>query len=173
MRNDKEGNYDILITTEKIKSRIKELAKRIEQDYKDKEPLFVCVLKGAFIFCSDIIREIDLPISVEFVKISTYKGKSKDKSPEIFDDINVKDKDIIILDEIIDSGETAKFLREYFLSQGAKSVNLCILLIKERKRKLHLLPRYVGFEIPDVFVAGYGLDYNERYREFPFIIRIL
>ena len=164
--------YNIIITTKEIKAKVKELAKQIEQDYKGKKPVFICVLKGAFVFCADIIREIHLPLSVEFVKVSTYKGKSKDKTPEIFDNIDVKDKDVIILDEIIDSGETAKFLRDYFFSQGAISVNLCILLMKKRNRKTHLSPAYTGFEIPDIFVAGYGLDYNEKHRELPFIIKI-
>jgi len=164
--------YNILITEKEIRAKVKELAKRIEQDYKGKSPVFICVLKGAFVFCADIIREIHLPLNIEFVKISTYKGKSKNKTPEIFDNIDVKDRDVIIIDEIIDSGETAKFLLDFFFSKGASSVNFCILLIKKRNRKTHLSPAYIGFEIQDIFVAGYGLDYNERYRELPFITKV-
>ena len=167
-----DGGYDVLLGEEDINKRIKELAEEIEKDYRDKVPTFICILKGAFIFCADIIRKIHLPLNIEFVKISTYKGKFKNKTPEVIDNVDVRNKDIIILDEIVDSGETAKYLSDLFLSREAKSVKICALLIKKRKRKIDISPDYIGFQIPDIFVAGYGLDYNEKYRELPFIIKI-
>jgi len=127
--------------------------------------------KGAFVFCADLIRYLHIPLRVEFVKISTYKGKMKTKAPVITDDVQVSGEDIIIVDEIIDSGETLLSLKKYFMKNGANSVKLCVLLVKENETR-KVAPDYYGFNITDVFVAGYGLDYNERYRELPYIIEV-
>ena len=161
----------ILIDQESIRHRIKELGKRITLDYKDKKPVFVGILKGAFIFLADLVREIELDVEFDFVVVSLYRGE---KNPdviflerEVLTDL--KGRDVILVDEILDTGRTFSFLMEHIKNKGAKSVKTCVFLKKNKKRKVDIHPDYWGFEIPDVFVVGYGLDYKERYRNLPYV----
>jgi len=161
----------ILIDRDRIEERVRELGKEITADYKDKYPVFVGILKGAFIFLADLVRNVNLDAEFDFVVVSLYKGK---KSPgmiilerEVLTDLS--SRDVIIVDEILDTGKTLEFLINHIKEKGARSIKTCILLSKKKKRKVSIKTDYVGFEIEDKFVVGYGLDYNQRYRNLPFV----
>ncbi len=162
----------ILITEEQIKKRVKELAKEIDRDYEGKEPLIISVLSGSYMFTADIMREISLPLSVNFIYASSYgEGTSSSGKVEIhgvkgFDPVG---KDIIIVEDIIDSGRTLSEITKYLKECGACSVEICTFLDKPSRRVVDIKGKYTGFEIPDEFVVGYGLDYAYKYRQFPFV----
>uniref|UniRef100_A0A7C4U795 Hypoxanthine phosphoribosyltransferase n=1 Tax=candidate division WOR-3 bacterium TaxID=2052148 RepID=A0A7C4U795_UNCW3 len=164
-----EEKIEILLDENKIKEKVKELGEKITEEYKDKRPVFIGVLKGAFMFLADLVRNVKIEIDFDFVVVSLYKGE-KEKSilvleREVLTDL--KDRDVLIVDEILDSGKTLSFLIEHIKGKGARSVKTCVLL---RKKKDALIePDFYGFEIPDKFVIGYGLDYKEKYRNLPFV----
>ncbi|AYO31882.1 MAG: hypoxanthine phosphoribosyltransferase [Thermoanaerobacteraceae bacterium] len=170
MQNDIEK---ILISEEQIRNRLKELGKRITEDYRDKDNfLLVGVLKGAIIFMSDLIRHIDLPLQVDFMAISSY-GASTESSGvvRILKDLeeNVEGKNLLIVEDIIDSGLTLSYMYNILKSRKPASIKICTLLDKPSRRKADIKVDYLGFEIPDYFVVGYGLDYGEKYRNLPYI----
>ncbi|HHW03597.1 MAG TPA: hypoxanthine phosphoribosyltransferase [Thermoanaerobacterales bacterium] len=170
MHNDIEK---ILISEEQIKNRLKELGKQITEDYRDKENfLLVGVLKGAIIFMSDLIRHIDLPLQVDFMAVSSY-GASTESSGvvRILKDLeeNVEGKNLLIVEDIIDSGLTLSYMHSILKSRKPASIKICSLLDKPSRRKIDIKVDYLGFEIPDYFVVGYGLDYDEKYRNLPYI----
>jgi hypoxanthine phosphoribosyltransferase len=162
-----EEKIEILLDENKIKEKVKELGEKITEEYKDKKPVFIGVLKGAFMFLADLVRNVK--IDIDFDVVSLYKGE-KEKcllvlEREVLTDL--KDRDVLIVDEILDSGKTLSFLIEHIKGKGARSVKTCVLL---RKKKDALIePDFYGFEIPDKFVIGYGLDYKEKYRNLPFV----
>ncbi|MBR1969950.1 MAG: hypoxanthine phosphoribosyltransferase [Clostridia bacterium] len=162
----------ILITEEEIKKRVKELAKEIDRDYEGKEPLIVSVLSGSYMFTADIMREISLPLSVNFIYASSYgsgtasSGKVEIHGVKGFDPVG---KDIIIVEDIIDSGRTLSEITKQLKECGANSVEICTFLDKPSRRVVDIKGKYTGFEIPDEFVVGYGLDYAYKYRQFPFV----
>ena len=161
----------ILIDQESIKQKIKELGKKITEDYKGKKPVFVGVLKGAFIFLADLVREVKIDVEFDFVVVSLYRGE---KNPDVIileREVltELEGRDVILVDEILDTGRTFSFLIDHIKAKGAKSVKTCVFLKKKKKRRVEIEPDYCGFEIPDVFVVGYGLDYKERYRNLPYV----
>lgn len=163
----------VLISEEELMAKVKELGKRISEDYKDKEDvLLIGVLKGAFIFMADLIRCIDIPLQVDFMAVSSY-GASTESSGvvRILKDLeqHVEGKNILIVEDIVDSGLTLSYLRKLLISRKPKSVKICSLLDKPSRRKVDLKVDYLGFEIPDDFVVGYGLDFDEKYRNLPHI----
>lgn len=167
-------NYTIetLISREKVESRIKELAKLIETDYKEKDLICVGLLKGSVMFLSDLIKEISLPLQIDFMNVSSYGSEttSSGNVKVIKDtDIDVRGKDVLIVEDIIDTGITLEYVIGMFKTKGVASVKTCTLLSKPERRKIDVKVDYIGFEVPDKFVIGYGLDYAQKYRNLPYI----
>lgn len=156
----------LLISESQIKKRIKVLANKINEDYKGKNPIFIGILNGCYVFMADLLREIELDVEVDFVKIRSYEGDSSTGTIKFRKDIsaNINGRDIIIVEDIIDSGFTINFLVNRLRNSGPKSVAVATALFKNEVAKLDFDVDYVGFEIPPEFVVGYGLDYNEKYR---------
>ena len=165
-------NLERLISEEQIKERIKELGEQIARDYEDKNPLLIGVLKGACIFISDLLRAIDIKLGIEFMAISSY-GSSTRTSGEVRIikdlDVPIEGRDILVIEDIVDTGLTLSYLLANLESRGATSVKLVALLDKHERRLREVEINYLGFPIPDAFVVGYGLDFAERYRNLPFI----
>lgn len=168
----KEDILEILITEQQLKDKVAQLGKIISKDYRSKEPVLIGVLKGAVIFVSDLIRNMDIPLTIDFMAISSY-GMSTHSSGvvKILKDLDksIQDKDVIIIEDIIDSGLTLSYLKRNLMEKGPKSIRICALLDKPERRKTDVKVDYIGFEIPDKFVVGYGLDYAGKYRNLPFI----
>lgn len=169
MKNDVKS---VLYSEVQLKERVKAIADQISADYKDKELLLVGVLKGANVFMCDLMREISFPIQIDFIAASSY-GHSTESSGvvKILKDLDfsIEGKHVLIVEDIIDTGLTLKYLTENFHSRGPKSLEICTLLDKPERRIAKLDVKYVGFEIPDEFIVGYGIDYAEKYRNLPYI----
>lgn len=163
----------ILITEDEIAKRIKELGEEITNDYKDKEDILIIgVLKGSVIFLSDLIRNINLPVKMDFMIVSSYaNGAVSSGSINIKKDIDtdIKGKHVIIAEDIIDSGITLSNLYKVLLEREPKSLKICTLLDKKERREAEIDVDYIGFDIPNEFIIGYGLDYAENYRNIPYI----
>lgn len=161
-----------LISQKEIEAKVVELAKKIEKDYENQELLVVGVLKGAFVFVSDLVRNINLDLSLDFMAVSSY-GMSTQSSGvvKINKDIemDITGKNVIIVEDIIDTGLTLKYIKEYLSGKNAKSVRICTLLDKPSRRKCDVEVDYIGFEIEDLFIVGYGIDCKEKYRNLPYI----
>lgn len=169
MQNDIK---EILITEEQIKARTKELGEQITEHYKGKDLVVVGVLKGCVIFLSDLVREIKLPLTMDFMVVSSYGNSTKSSGVvRIIKDLekDIQGKDVLIIEDIVDSGLTLSYLMEYLKSRNANSVKVCSLLDKPERRKAKVDIDFIGFHIPDEFVIGYGLDYAEVYRNLPFV----
>jgi len=162
----------ILISQDEIKEKVKELGQLITKDYKDKDLMVIGILKGCVVFLSDLIREINLPLTMDFMVVSSYGSSTKSSGVvRIVKDLekDIAGKDILIIEDIVDTGLTLSYLVEYLKSRNASSVKICTLLEKPDRRKAEVDLEYVGFHIPDEFVVGYGLDYAELYRNLPFV----
>ena len=161
----------ILVTKEEIAAKVAELGKKISADYAGKEPVFVCILKGAAIFFSDLIREVDLPLSTDFMALSSYGSATKTSGVvRVLKDLDkdILNKDVIIVEDIVDTGVTLNYIRSMLMHRGAASIRIAALLDKTARRKVpDLKVDYVCFNIPDAFVVGYGLDYSQTYRNLP------
>ncbi len=169
IQDDMKGIY---FTEQQIREKVKELGARITQDYRDKNPLIVGVLKGAFVFMADLVREIDTPCNLDFIVASSYgMGSETSGDVNITKDVGqtVEGRDVLLVEDILDSGVTLSSLSCIFSDRGARSVKLCALLSKPERRRVEINADYLGFEIEDEFVVGYGLDYAERYRNLPYI----
>ena len=166
-------NLEVMYTADEIRGRINELGRKITLDYKDSELVLVGVLKGSRVFMADLMREIDLPLAIDFMSVSSYKnGTVSSGDVEILKDLThpIRGKDVLICEDIIDTGLTLFRLMEILGSRGAKSIRIATLLDKPEPRvKKDLVVDYVGFQIPNKFVVGYGLDAANRYRNLPFI----
>ena len=162
----------ILITEEEIQAKVKELGERISCDYEGKELVLVGVLKGAAVFLSDLIRHITIPVTYDFVAISSY-GMTTSTSGvvRIVKDLDesVESKHVLIVEDIVDTGLTLKYLIEFLRSRDVASLKVCALLDKPSRRKVEVPLHYVGFTVPDVYLVGYGLDYNQKYRNLPYV----
>ena len=161
---------ELLLTREQIAQRVAELGAQITRDYQGKDLMVICILKGAVVFFVDLIREIQLPMSMDFMAISSYGNSTKSSGVvRILKDLDkpVEGKDILIVEDIVDSGMTLSFLRDNLSSRGAASLRIATLLDKPDRRRVSLSVDYCGFVIPDAFVVGYGLDYAEKYRNLP------
>lgn len=160
-----------LLTREEVEKRIKELAKEIEKDYCGKDLLVIGLLKGSIMFMSDLIKEMDLPVMIDFMSVSSYSGTTSTGVINVLKDtdISVKDKDVLIVEDIIDTGLTLSHVKKLLEDRGAKSLKICTLLDKPSRRTIEMKGDYVGFEIPDEFVVGYGLDYDQHYRNLPYV----
>ena len=162
----------IIVSEEEIRGIISRIANEITRDYAGKKLLICGILKGCFIFIADLVRQIEIPIEVSFIKASSY-GAGKEagdiKITEFIELDNYKDYDILIVDDILDTGNTFYFLDKYLKDRGFKSVNFCALLDKPERRQSPAEAKYTGKQIENEFVVGYGLDFNEKYRNLPFV----
>lgn len=168
---EKLKDLKILISEEELHKRIKELAKQIYEDYKGEELTFICILKGSIFFTVDLSKEMPCDINFEFIRVSSYHGQNSTGVIEMKVELqgDIKGKDVIIIEDIIDTGRTLSYLMEYLRSKGPKSLKICSLLDKKERRVCKMDADYVGFDIPDKFVLGYGLDVDEKYRNLPYI----
>lgn len=158
---------EVLISEEDLQARIAELGKQIASDYADREPLLIAVLKGAFIFMGDLCRAIEVPLEVDFMAVSSYGASTKSSGVVriVKDlDIDLSGRHVIIVEDIVDSGLTLRYLRRTLQARGPASLEVCALFSRDGNDAESLDLRYVGFEIPDAFIVGYGLDVAERYR---------
>ncbi len=172
------GSFKPLFTELQIRHRTAQLAGQIAEDYRGKDIVAVIVLKGAFMFAADLLRrlyDMGLNPDVDFIRAASYGDSSKSSSRiEISLDVSseLKDRSVLIMDDIIDTGRTLAHLHEHLAAKGADVIRSCVLLDKPSRREVEFQPDYTGFEIPDVFVVGYGMDYAERYRYLPFITTV-
>lgn len=165
-----EEKIEVMLSAEKIEERIKEMAETISKDYEGKRPLLIGVLKGAIIFLSDLIRHIKVPVEIDFMAVSSYGADTTSSGVvRIQKDLeqSITGKDVIIVEDIVDTGLTLNYLYDNLASRGPRSLKVVTLLDKPERRKVKFDPDYCGFEIPDRFVIGYGLDYGENYRQLP------
>lgn len=163
----------ILISEEEINGIVTKMAEDISRDYAGKNLLLLGILKGSVVFMGELMKRVSIPVQIDFMKVSSYGSSTKSSGViDIILDIRRKDIDkcdILIVEDIIDSGKTLSYLAKYLKQKGAKSVKTCTLLDKPSRREVDFKSDYVGREIPDLFVVGYGLDYNENYRALPFV----
>jgi hypoxanthine phosphoribosyltransferase len=165
----------VLITKAQIQKKVKELAESLSRDYsKNDYIILICNLKGAFIFLADLCRKITVPLCIDFIATSSYEGTESTENVRIIKDLkmNIMGKDIIIVEDIVDTGYTLAYIIEYLKLHHPKSIKVCTLLDKKCKRKVEIPIDYTGFIIDNRFVVGYGLDYNERYRELEYIAEL-
>ena len=162
---------EVLYSEEEIRAKVKELGERITEDYKGKKLFLLGILKGCVPFMSDIMRSIDLELEYDFMDVSSYQGTRSMGEVRILKDIStsIVDKDILIVEDIIDTGVTLSYLTKILKSRGARSIEIVTMLSKPSRRKVELPVKYNGYEIDDHFVIGYGMDYNERFRGLPYI----
>lgn len=169
MQNDIK---EILITSEQIKEKVEQLGVQLSKEYKGRNPLVICVLKGAFIFMSDLVKEITVPMELDFMAVSSYGASTKSSGEvKIIKDLDtsVEGREILIVEDIIDSGLTLSYLVDVLERRKVKSVKIVTLFDKPARRTVNLQADWSGFLIPDEFIVGYGLDYGEKYRNLPYI----
>lgn len=163
---------DILLTGEQIQQRVQELGKQISEDYAGRNPLLVGVLKGVLFFMADLLREITIPVEVDFMAITSYSAEARDQGfvRMVKDlEIPVTGRHVIFVEDVIDTGLTLNFLLRNLRSQKPASLEVCVLFNKPERRLIDVPVRYLGFDLPDKFVVGYGLDHQERFRNLPFV----
>lgn len=166
---NKDVDY-LLYTAEEIRQRVAELGKQITEDYAGKEPLFVGILKGSFVFMADLVRAVDLPSEVDFMQVSSYgSGTTTTGAVKIIQDLSksIEGKDLIIVEDILDTGVTLTYLTQFLRDRKPASIRIVALLDKVDRRTTDIKADYAGFVIPDAFVVGYGLDYDQKYRCLP------
>lgn len=176
MLNTTPSLYDdvaeVLISEEQIQQRIAELAARIQSDFAGEQILIIAVLKGALLFLADLIRHIDLPLAIDFLAVSSYgSGTESSGVVRILKDLDetIEQRHVIIVEDIVDSGRTLDYLLRMLRQRNPTTLHVCTLLDKRDRREIEVPIDYVGFEVPDAFVVGYGLDFAEHYRQLPFI----
>lgn len=162
----------VMLSEEAVDKRIQQIGEEISRDYAGRQIHLVCVLKGGSFFMCELAKRITVPVSLDFMSVSSYGSSTKSSGVvKIIKDLDepLKDKEVIVVEDIVDSGRTLSYLLEILQSRGPKSLKLCTLLDKPERRVANVTVDYTGFEIPDEFVVGYGLDYNQRYRNLPYI----
>ena len=170
--NMKEDVLRVLLSEDEIREKVRELGGKITADYKNSNLMLVTVLKGAVVFLADLMRQIDVPAEIDFMVVSSYgSGVKSSGVVKIVKDLDVPlaGKDILIVEDILDSGLTLSYIKELLESRGPRSIRIATLLDKPSRRKVDLQADYIGFSVPHEFVIGYGLDYDEKYRNLPYI----
>ena len=169
MHNDLEK---VIFTKEEIQQKVKEIAAQLNEDYKGEEVIFVCVLKGSLPFFADLVREVDFPVTFDVICVSSYGAGTNSSGKlniKLDSAVSFENKHVLIIEDILDTGNTLYNLMNHFKNKNPKSMKLCCLLDKPSRRLRDINADYCGFEIPDEFVVGYGLDYDEKYRHLPYI----
>jgi hypoxanthine phosphoribosyltransferase len=169
---DDEAIGDILVPADDLERRVGELAAEISRDYAGKDLILIGVLKGAVFFLSDLMRRLEVPVEVDFMAVASYGSATKSSGVvRILKDLDavIEGRDVLIVEDIVDSGLTLQYLLRNLEGRNPRSLEVCALLIKPERRKVELQTRYVGFEIPNRFAIGYGLDHGERYRNLPYV----
>lgn len=172
MRNMNDDIREVLFSEEKLAEIVQRIGTRISEDYKDKNLLMVSVLKGSVVFMADLLRAINIPCSIDFMAVSSYgSGMKTSGVVKIVKDldINLKGYDLLVVEDILDSGLTLSYILELLQSRSPRSVRLCTLFDKPDRRTVDIKPDYVGTVVPDEFIVGYGLDYDEKYRNLPYV----
>lgn len=162
----------VLFNKEEISRRVKELGDEISFDYKRRNLVVISLLRGSFIFAADLVREISIPVEIDFITTSSYENDETSSGlVDIVHDLrtNIEGKDILIVDDICDSGYTLERVIEHLNLKRPNSIDICVMLDKPSRRKINLQPKYIGYSIPDVFIVGYGLNYEKHYRNIPYI----
>jgi len=163
-------DYKVLVPRREIEKTVRRLAAEIKRDYAGKRPLLIGILKGSFVFLADLVRQMDMPLEVDFVRLSSYGCNTKSSGEICMAEglcPDVKGKDVIVVEDIIDTGLTINYLLDYLKKQGAASVKLCALADKPSRREMPVKIDYLGFEVPNRFIVGYGIDYDEKLRNLP------
>jgi hypoxanthine phosphoribosyltransferase len=166
----KDVSKEILFSRDEIQKRVKEIASQISKDYAGRELIMIGVLRGAFIFMADLIREISIPCRVDFARLASYGAGSESSGKVVMTkdiETSIKDRDILIVEDIVDTGLTLQYLVGWLRERNPRSLKTCVFLDKRKRRKISFEAEYVGFAIDDGFVVGYGLDFNEKYRFSP------
>ena len=167
--------WEVLCSEEEIKTRLKVLGSQLSQEYKNKKLCVISLLKGSFIFAADLVRSIDIPVKIAFMTTSSY-GNSEESSGSVNMLSDIKDDvegyDVLVVDDITDSGLTMKYVMDHLKTKNPASVKCCVLLDKPSRRKTDLIPDYVGFTIEDKFVVGYGLNFGDYYRNIPYVFNV-
>ncbi|HKZ21984.1 MAG TPA: hypoxanthine phosphoribosyltransferase [candidate division Zixibacteria bacterium] len=170
-----DRNLIPIISQKELEGKVKYLGKKISSDYKDKNPILVGILKGSFIFLADLVRQLTIPHEVDFISVGSY-GSSTQASGvvRLIKDlsVNIEGRNVVIIEDIVDTGLTLNYIRDNLLSRKPKSVSILTLLEKKQRRPQRIPIKYVGFKIPSDFVVGYGLDYDEKYRNLPYIAKL-
>ncbi len=168
-------NVKVVLTEEQIRNRVKELAEKISKDYAGKDPVIICMLKGAVYFFADLTKNMSIPIKIDFARLSSYKNGTTSGVMEIISNItsNIENKDILIVEDIVDSGKTLSYFVRLMKEKNPASIKICAFLDKKERREVQINVDYVGFDIPCGFVVGYGMDYAERYRDLPYLGEII
>ena len=167
-----EGISDILIPEEMINRRVAEIGAAISQDYRNLDPLFIGVLKGVFFFMADLLRQVTIPVSVDFIAISSYSAEARNKGfVRLVKDLetSITGRHVVFIEDVVDTGLTLNYLLQNLKSRSPASLEVCTIFNKPHHRLVDLPLKYVGFDLPDRFVVGYGLDYRERYRNLPYV----
>ena len=162
----------VLISEEELSKIVKELGAKITEDYKDKNLLLISILKGSVTFMADLMREINVPCNIDFMAVSSYGSGTKSSGVvKIIKDLDssIEGKDLLIVEDILDSGRTLNYIKEILLARNPKSIRICTLFDKPERRDVNLYADYIGSKVPNEFIVGYGLDYNEYYRNLPYI----
>ncbi len=161
----------VLLDEGALRARIAELARQLSADYEGKDPVLIGILKGSVLFMSDLMRSLSVDHTVDFMCLSSYSGDSSTGVVRLVLDLreSIQGRDVLVVEDIIDTGLTLSYLRQNLLTRGPRSLELCALLDKPEARKVMISPKYSGFKIPNEFVVGYGLDFNEQYRHLPYI----
>lgn len=162
---------EVLYSEEQIIERCKEIGAQISKDYENKQPIFIALLKGSVPFMAELMKHIDIDAEMEFMSVSSYSGTNSTGEVKINKDLDcsIKDCDVIIVEDIVDTGRTLKTVKEMLQNKGASSVKIVSLLDKKERRVVEIKADYVGFDVPDYFVVGFGLDFNQKYRNLPYI----
>ncbi len=165
------GEVNVLINKAKLEKRIEEMAKQIQKDYEGKELVFIGILKGSVIFMSELAKNVKANVAIDFMDVSSYEGTESTGKVTINKDIrdSIEGKEVIIVEDIIDTGRTLTYVRDYLKQKNPNSIKIATMLSKPSRRIMELEVEYIGFAIEDKFVVGYGLDYNEKYRNLPYI----
>ena len=161
----------VLISSSKIKNKVNKIAQQINKDFKNKQLVVVSVLSGSVVFCSDIIRKLSVDFEIDFVRVASYKGKKSSGKIKFLCDtvIDIKGKDVLLVEDICDSGRTLSYIKDLFIKRKAKSVKICTLINKKVAKYKQIKIDYFGFDIENEFIVGYGLDYDGKYRGLPYI----
>ncbi|WP_372518971.1 hypoxanthine phosphoribosyltransferase [Candidatus Ruminimicrobiellum ovillum] len=161
----------VLISSTKIKNKVTKIAQQINKDFKNKKLVVVSVLSGSVVFCSDIIRKLSVDFEIDFIRVASYKGKKSSGKIKFLCDVveDIKGKDILLVEDICDSGRTLSYVKDLFIKRKANSVKICTLINKKVEKFKNIKIDYFGFEIDNEFIVGYGLDYDGKYRGLPYI----